>query len=112
MKWFAARELFKTLMPPEPSVERDRTALFARVCPAEKFRLLVPGLRPLPGYIVKNPEPPETTVAFTEIATADTGMPHADAVTVMSRVAFGCKAGPPKGPFALRVSAIRQGVSV
>jgi hypothetical protein len=62
--------------------------------------------------MVKNPEPPDTTVAFTEMATTVAGMPHVDAVTVKSRVAFGCKAGPPNGPFALRVSAIRQGVSV
>lgn len=111
MKWFDAVEPFKTLMPPLPSIDRSRIALFARTCPVEKVRLLVPGLTPSPGYKLMNPEPPATTVTLTEMETAEAGMPHMD-VTVKSRVAFGCRAGPPSGPFALRVSMTRQGVSV
>src|ERR1700674_5736741 len=63
------------------------------------------------GHIVKNPKGPEgTTATFIEYATAAEGIPQALAGIAKSRDVCRGRLGPPKGPVALRVSAMRHGV--
>ena len=51
-----------------------------------------------------------TTVRLREYAKALAGIPQELATGLKSRLIPAARLGPPKGPFALRVSAIRHGV--
>ena len=53
-----------------------------------------------------------TTVRFAATAVAVAGTPQLDVATGIDRVSDGANAGPPRGPFALRVSSTRQGVTM
>src|ERR1039457_3700685 len=55
--------------------------------------------------------PSGTTVTLREYARALAGMPQPLAGMLKSRVVAAAKLGPPKGPVALRVSAIRHSVT-
>src|ERR1035437_6100223 len=91
-------------------VERETTALLARVRPARKLIALVLGRETPAGKTTSSPcAPTFVTVRFAEIATGPAGMPQTPA-TSNDRVAFGCNAGPSSGPFGLRVSPTRHGV--
>jgi len=112
MKSTLAAELLKT----ESVVlefERDTSALLARVLPARKVIALVLGGKMSDGNTASSPFAPTfATVKFAEIATAPTGMPHADAAGSNVRVAPGCNDGPPSGPVRFLVSRTRHGGNV
>lgn len=97
--------------PPVPSVARYTIAELARTFFAEKLMVLEAGRTRLPGYKVRYPVAPGTTVTFAEIDTAEVGTPHEE-VSVNRRVPNGGREGPASAPAALRVSTSRQGVSV
>src|SRR6266498_2307701 len=59
---------------------------------------------------MKPPLAGSMTARFTESATAPVGMPQRPATPTL-RVAPAATAGPPCGPFALRVSMMRHGVT-
>src|SRR6185295_9326852 len=97
---------------PEPSDESGRIALFERFW--LKLKLTVPvadGLQ-VPG--ANSTTPPlvgVTSVTFIETAVAVDGMPQKPVIWKV-RGTFALSAGPPCGPFALRVSSRRQGARV
>ncbi len=83
-------------------------ALFARVWPAAKFTVEVPGAARSPGYTTTLPAVlPGTTVTFSDTDFAPDGSPHAPA-NVNVREAPAAIAG----PCAPRVSTSRHGVRV
>src|ERR1035437_5496758 len=95
-----------------PPVRPTRT-LFARLTPGLKLMVFVPGAVPLPGYTITLPfRVASGIVALTEPADAVPGSEHVVFVSVKERVAPAESDGPPSGPFALRVSTMRQGVTV
>ena len=96
---------------PDPSVARPSTALFARVCPAEKLREEVPGSVAVPGYTVRWPGAAGcVTVTFIEMPKAPEGTPQAP-VAFRARDSPAEKAGPPRGssPGACRRAGGRHG---
>src|SRR5438046_749665 len=95
-----------------PPVPRRSTALFARVCPAEKLSTLVGGIAPPSGNTVMcPPEEGCVTVRLTATLFAVAGIPHWP-VTTKLRTPPPARAGPPYAPEGFRVSTIRQGESV
>src|SRR5206468_2905075 len=64
------------------------------------------------GHTVRKPSGPAgTTATFSEYALASAGMPQTLSGIVKSRLLPPLMAGPPNAPAALRVSAMRQGVT-
>src|SRR6187402_1462601 len=101
-------ELFWTPSVPAPSVESISMELVARVWPAEKLTTLVPMGKALPGKTWKLPTALEPTeVTLTAIALAPAGTPQKPAIGKV-RTWEGDSTGPPREPFALRVSTTRQ----
>src|SRR5262249_20357657 len=95
-----------------PLAPSSTTALLARVCPAEKEIVRVPRSgAPTPKILRSPPVFAAVTVMLTESALAPAGIPHFP-VSVNGRVKPASSAGPPSGPFWLRVSTTRHGVSV
>ena len=96
-----------------PAFEKETITLFARVTPARKLIALVPGFVTSAGNTTSSPAAPTFVTAwFAEIATASTGMPHAETAMSNVRVAPGCNDGAPSGPAGFRVSRTRHGVNV
>src|SRR5258706_887329 len=112
MKGTSPVDAFCTEKVPVPSVASFNIVLFARVFPAGKLIVLVPGTEPFPGKRVRDPAVGgATTVTLTESETAVSGMPQTP-VTVTFRRTPATSAGPPSGPSELRVSRILQGATV
>ncbi|HVR97721.1 MAG TPA: hypothetical protein VMW27_13965 [Thermoanaerobaculia bacterium] len=85
----------------------------ARVWPALKFIVLAAGADASPGKRRACPLPGgATTVTLTETARAESGTPQVAAARAKLRATPEPSAGPPSGPFGLRVSTARQGVVV
>src|SRR6266545_565124 len=87
-------------------------ALFARTIPVRKLIVLAGGSAVPAGKAVRKPSPVGLTmVRLAAMTFAVDGTPHTPA-TGNSRTVPAASAGPPRGPFALRVSAMRHGVNV
>jgi hypothetical protein len=88
------------------------TALFARTMPARTFKVLAAGIDSPPGKTVRNPAAVgSTAVTFRATAFAVTGTPQTPHTGKLRGVPA-ASTGPPKGPVAARVSAMRHGASV
>src|SRR5262245_2754757 len=87
--------------------------LFARVWPARpQLIVLESGPSPPEGYTRRSPKLVGLVmVRFSATALAEAGTPQTPART-NSRCPPDVRAGPPRGPFALRVSTARHGVTV
>src|SRR5579864_8697041 len=96
------------IAPPAPA---GTMAAFDLILPSIEFSVATSGCGCPVGHSVRNPSEPEgTTATFSEYATAVEGMPQALLEMAKSREVCRGRPGPPKGPVALRVSAMRHGV--
>src|ERR1035441_6259705 len=87
-------------------------AAFALMRPSTEFKVAITGRGCPAGHTVRYPRPPcGTTATFSEYAAAVEGMLQALSGMAKSREVWPCRAGPPNGPGARRVSATRQGVT-
>src|SRR5579859_2542113 len=96
----------------EPLLPAGTTTAFAATVPVGSFSEATTGRICPVGQAVRKPKGPGGTAAkFNAYAFALAGTPHALCRTGNVRVVWAVKLGPPSGAAALRVSAIRQGVS-
>src|ERR1019366_10472374 len=95
-----------------PLTPAGTIAAFAVTIPGGAFSVETSGWDDPAGHVVRKPRTPGgTTVMLKEYAWAVAGIPQGLAGTGMSRATAGASDGPPNGPAALRVSAMRQGVT-
>ena len=99
-----------------PSLERRRTALFARVLWTPKLMAVAVGIHAdavSPGQTRRFPAAPVwVTVRFTATARAVAGTLQTPAIGKTRLEGPVARAGPPQVPAALRVSITRQGATV
>src|ERR1041385_2572012 len=95
--------------PPAPA---GTTTAFSRTVPVGSFSEATSGWACPAGHAVRNPNvgPLGTAAKFKEYACALAGSPHELARIRNERVPWATRLGPPNGPAALRVSAMRHGV--
>src|SRR5882672_7043187 len=104
-------ESFAANTETSPFVPACTIAAFATTVPVGAFSVEATGCVCPAGHVVKKPRPPcGTAVKFREYAWADVGTLQALERIGRFRVAPPMREGPPNGPGAFRVSAIRQGV--
>src|SRR5579864_3563991 len=96
--------------PPAPA---GTTTAFARTVPVGSFSEATVGWDCPSGHAVRYPKvgPLGTAAKFKEYACAVAGSPQELARIGNERMLFSARLGPPNGPAALRVSAMRHGVS-
>src|ERR1019366_2114726 len=99
-----------SMLPPVPA---GTIAAAATTVPVGMFNVETNGFGSPVGHVLRNPTGPlGTNVKFSEYACAPTGIPQATANrTGKVRLPAPISEGPPSGPVALRVSAMRHGVS-
>src|ERR1700674_81521 len=96
-----------------PFAPAGTTTAFARTVPVGSFSEATKGRDCPAGQAVMNPNvgPFGTAAKFKEYACALPGSPHELARIGNDRVLCAARLGPPNGEVALRVSAMRHGVS-
>src|SRR5580704_2743010 len=95
-----------------PFAPAGTMAALALILPSEEFRVETEGCDCPAAHTERNPSGPKgTTVRFREYAAAFAGIPQGLEGIVKLRLLLAGIDGPPKGPLALRVSAIRHGVT-
>src|ERR1051325_5252206 len=95
-----------------PFVPAGTIAAFALMRPSAELRVETEGCDCPAGHAERKPSVPMgTTVRLSEYARAVAGMPQALAGILKSRLTAVGKAGPPNGPLALPVSAMRHGAT-
>ncbi len=99
----------REISPPLPA---GTMAALAVTTPVEELSVETTGCACPVGHTVRNPRPPcGTAVMLSEYAWAVDGMPHELDCRGNARPTPPVREGPPSGPAALRVSAMRHGVS-
>src|ERR1700680_279852 len=99
--------------PTAPLLPAGTTTALARTVPVGSFSEATRGCGCPSGHAVRNPKvgPFGTAAKFKEYACALAGSPHELARIGNDRTLCAARPGPPNGEVALRVSAMRHGVS-
>src|SRR5215813_7829053 len=96
----------------DPPVPAGTIAAFATIVPVGSLSVETNGCGSPVGHVVRKPRAPVgTTVMLSEYAAAVPRIPHVLDNTPTVLVELAARIGPPSGPFGLRVSMIRHGVT-